>query len=114
MSRVGASLESLPAEATAVLTQLGARLRAHRMARGWTLAEAAQRLLCSPTTLRALESGRSSTSVGLMAHALWLYGMADGLNSVASVPASLLTQKRVRRRAGQSVPGVIAEDERDF
>lgn len=86
----------------------------HRYQRSWTLAETAERLLCSPTTLRALEAGKPGTSIGLLAHALWLFGEIDSLDSVAPAPAGLAAKRRVRRSAAQPPAGVIAESERDF
>lgn len=114
MPKQSSSLDALPAEAIEKARDLGQRLRANRIHRGWTIAEAAQRLLCSPTTLRALESGRPGTSMGLLVHALWLLGQVDTLDLVAPVPASLIANRRVRRAAGKRATGVISDDERDF
>lgn len=105
---------ALPPPAQAAFTRLGQRLRAHRVLRAWTLADMAERLLCSPTTLRALEAGKPGTSVGILLHALWLFGETDSLDSVAPAPAALAAGRRVRRPAGQSLPGVITESDRDF
>jgi transcriptional regulator with XRE-family HTH domain len=114
MSKQSPSLSALPSAAQAVLDGLGQRLRAHRVQRGWTIAEMAERLLCSPTTWRALEAGRPGTSIGLLAHALWLFGETESLDRVAPAPAGLASGRRVRRAAGEARPGVITEDERDF
>jgi len=104
---------AIPESAQASLLQLGQRLRAHRMARGWTIADISERLLCSPNTWKALEAGKPGTSVGVLAHALWLLGQIDGLDAVAPAPLSL-TAKRVRRSAGSAAPGHITGDELDF
>lgn len=104
----------LPAPAQTALVRLGQRLRAHRVQRSWTLADMAQRLMCSPTTLRALEAGKPGTSLGLLLHALWLFGETETLDAVAPAPAGLAAHRRVRRTAGRPAPGVIAENERDF
>lgn len=108
------TLSVLPAPAQSALTRLGQRLRAHRVQRSWSLAEMAERLMCSPTTLRALEAGKPGTSVGILLHALWLFGETDTLDSVAPAPAALAANRRVRRRTGRAAPGVIGENERDF
>lgn len=108
------TLSTLPAQAQAALARLGQRLRAHRVQRSWTLAEMAERLMCSPTTLRALEAGKPGTNVGLMLHALWLFGQTDTFDTVAPTPAALAAHRRVRRSAGRPAPGVIGEGERDF
>jgi len=114
MSRTAKAVSVLPAPAQAALSQLGQRLRAHRVQQSWTVAEMAERLLCSPTTWRALESGKHGTSVGLLVHALWLFGQVDTLDALAPTPAALAANRRVRRSRGQSAPGVITDAERDF
>lgn len=114
MSKHTPALTALPAPAQAALARIGQRLRAHRLQRGWTSADMAARLFCSPTTWRALEAGKPGTSVGLLAHALWLFGASDSLDGVAPAPAGLAANRRVRRKAGSTAPGVIAEGERDF
>jgi transcriptional regulator with XRE-family HTH domain len=93
---------------------MGQRLRAHRVQRAWTLADMAERLMCSPTTLRALEAGKPGTSVGILLHALWLFGETESLDRVAPAPAALAAHRRVRRPTGQTLPGVITESDRDF
>ncbi|QHI98673.1 helix-turn-helix domain-containing protein [Xylophilus rhododendri] len=113
MKKAAASLSSLPEPAQQSLLSLGQRLRAHRISRGWTVAEMAERLLCSPTTWRALEGGKAGTSVGVLAHALWLLGQLDGLDALAPAPL-VAAGRRVRRAAGQPVPGRISGDELDF
>ncbi|WP_012748376.1 MULTISPECIES: helix-turn-helix domain-containing protein [Variovorax] len=114
MPRSSNSLSALPQQTAEPLRNLGLRLRAHRVHRGWTIAEMAERLLCSPTTLRSLESGKPATSIGLLAHALWLFGEVDSLDALAPAPAGLAARRRVRRSAARGPAGVIAEDERDF
>lgn len=114
MSKSSHSLSSLPIEAVEPLARLGLRLRAHRTHHGWTVADMAERLLCSPNTLRALESGKPGTSIGLLAHAMWMLGEIDSLERLAPAPAGLAAGRRVRKSATRRVAGVIAEDERDF
>jgi transcriptional regulator with XRE-family HTH domain len=114
MSKSSHSLSALPSQTIEPLERLGLRLRAHRVHRKWTIAEMAERLMCSPNTLRALESGKPGTSIGLLAHALWLFGEIDSMEDVAPAPAALAAKRRVRRSAAQGQAGKIAEDERDF
>ncbi|SFQ61580.1 Helix-turn-helix domain-containing protein [Variovorax sp. OK605] len=114
MPKSSYSLSALPSQTVQPLENLGQRLRAHRVHREWTIAEMAERLLCSPNTLRALESGKATTSIGLLAHALWLFGEIDSLDRVAPAPAGLAAKRRVRKSATRTAAGVIAEDELDF
>ena len=78
----------------------------------------AERLFCSPTTCRALESGKPGTSMGVLAHALWLLGQWDSINNVAALSAdfaaSLTAGRKVRKRVAASRPGAISESDRDF
>ena len=114
MSKHSNALAALPPHAALALVRLGERLRAHRTLQQWTIAEMAARLLCSPATYRALESGKPTTSMGILMHALWLLGQADTLDAVAPAPAALASGRRVRRKTGKPPAGVISEDERDF
>lgn len=114
MTTSASNLFVLPGPARSALMRLGQRLRAHRVQRSWTLAEMAERLMCSPTTLRALEAGKPGTSVGILLHALWLFGEAETLDTVAPAPAALAANRRVRRSTKRAAPGVIEESERDF
>jgi len=111
MPRTSNSLVGLPAEATDALAGLGLRLRARRLAQNMTVAQAAERLLCSPTTYRSLECGRATVSLGLLAHALWLFGLADDLDKLCPLEMGMIADKRGKRaRAHRG----IADDERDF
>lgn len=117
MSRNSPALTGAPAESLLALSGLGQRLRAHRVQRGQTVQQMAQRLLCSPATYRALESGKPGTSLGILAHALWLLGQLDTLGHVAPLDAGFAAAaagKRVRRKAGEPAAGSITERERDF
>lgn len=117
MSKSSPALVALPPQPLESLQALGLRLRALRQQRGLTLHEMAARLFCTPATLRALESGKPGTSIGLLAHALWLLGQADSLQNLAPLDGSFAAaqaHKRVRRSAARSTPGTIAEGERDF
>lgn len=95
-----------------MLKSLGLRLRARRLAQNMTLEQAAERLLCSPTTYRALESGKPTVSQGLLAHALWLFGRLEDMEQLSPVDLSLLGNKRSQR--ARPVVSGIGDDERDF
>jgi XRE family aerobic/anaerobic benzoate catabolism transcriptional regulator len=65
----------------AVLRELGARARALRLGRGWTLREAAERSGLSPRFLVALEAGRGNISVRRL---------LDVARALETTPAALL------------------------
>ena len=112
MPRSTNSIIALPPESLVMLKNLGLRLRARRLAQNMTLEQAAERLLCSATTYRALESGKPTVSLGLLAHALWLFGRLDDMELLSPVDISMLGNKR-SQRARPVVKGV-SDDERDF
>jgi transcriptional regulator with XRE-family HTH domain len=117
MSKHSASLSGLPEEVALALEGLGQRLRAYRVQRGQTVQAMAARLLCSPVTYGALEAGKPGTSLGVMAHALWLLGELDSLERIAPLDpamAAAASGRRARARSGRSAPGTISKDERDF
>ena len=96
------------------LVCLGQRVRAQRIARGWTIKQMAERLYCSQNTYRAIEMGKPTTSLGVMASALWLFGQLDTLNAVAPIPIEAVTVKRVQARKNMGNGRLISEAERDF
>lgn len=106
------SLVSLPSQVLPQLAKLGQRVRAQRINAQWTIAETAQRLLCSPTTYRALEAGKPTVSLGLLVNALWLFGQLESLGAVCPMPVESFVKRRVRK--GRTVAGNIEERERDF
>lgn len=91
---------------------LGQRLRAYRLEANWTVEHTAQRLLCSPTTYRALEAGKPTVSLGLLVNALWVFGRLDDLDKVFPLGEWLIENRRARRAGGNQ--GGISDDERNF
>ena len=85
-----------------------------RIALGWTIKDTAARLLCSQNTYRAIEAGRPTTSIGIIANALWLFGQIDSLNTLAPVPMNIRGVKRVRNSNKNQGNNLIRESERDF
>lgn len=118
MSKNSQALATLAPEAAASLLRLGERIRAHRMRLGWTAVEMSERLFCAPATYRAIEAGKTSTSIGILANALWLLGQLDSIDQLAPITpeltSSLLKNRRMRRPKATAPAGTIAEDERDF
>lgn len=112
MPRSSNSLVTLPPAPAEALKQLGQRLRARRLADNSTVEQAAERLLCSPTTYRNLEAGRPTVSLGLLVHALWLFGALESMDGVCPLDMAMLGHGR-RQRARPVAPG-IHDDERNF
>ena len=110
MSRSSAGLSSIPREVVESLEKLGARLRACRIERGFSLSDMAGRMFCSINTYRALEAGKPTCSVGNLCNALWLLGQLDGIDRLAAVPAALAGARSGRRKSGRTK----AEHELDF
>lgn len=112
MTRSTHSIAALPPESLVMLKDLGLRLRARRLAGNMTLEQAAERLLCSPTTYRALENGKPTVSLGLLAHALWLFGRLEDIGQLSPLDIGLLGHKRSQR--ARPVRQGIGDDERNF
>lgn len=79
MTRHTQSKEALSPSARVALARLGRDLRLARERRGWSLREAAARLLVTVPTLRRLEAGHPGVSLGVVAQGLFVYGMIDRL-----------------------------------
>lgn len=105
MSRSSFGIHSAPSEVVESLVKLGARLRACRIERGFSLSDMASRMFCSINTYRALEAGKPTSSVGSLCNALWLLGQIDGIDRLALVPAELAGQRSGKRKAGRGKGG---------
>src|SRR5918999_2542658 len=80
-----------------LLAALGRRARAHRLARGWTLREVAERSGVSPRFLVQLESGRGNISVRRL---------ADVARALETTPGALLANSELRRDAVVALLGL--------
>jgi transcriptional regulator with XRE-family HTH domain len=114
MTKKTNSIISTNEEVLISLENLGLRLRANRVALGWTIQDMASRLLCSQNTYRAIEAGKPSASIGIITNALWLLGQLDTLDFVAPAPANAKSNARARKKTGAIDSPLISEEERDF
>jgi transcriptional regulator with XRE-family HTH domain len=114
MSKKTNSIISANLDVLKSLEMLGLRIRANRVAAGWTVKDMAGRLLCSQNTYRAIEAGKPTASIGIITNALWLFGHLDSLDAVAPAPLDTKLNTRARRKAGATDASLISEDERDF
>ena len=114
MTKYSNSLQASNLEVKESLENLGQRLRANRIALGWTIKDTAARLLCSQNTYRAIEAGRPTASIGIIANALWLFGQIDSMNTLAPVPLNIRGVKRVRNPNKNPGNTLISKSELDF
>ena len=88
------------------LHRLGERLRAQRLARNDNQADFSARLGVSVPTLRDMESGAPTVSIGVWLAALWMLDRlpdVDGLIAGASLFAEPVQRQRARRKRAQAV-----------
>lgn len=112
MNKTSKATASLSTQALEGLQRLGQRLRANRLEANWTVEQTAERLLCSPTTYRALEAGKPTVSLGLLVNALWIFGRLDDLDRIFPLGEWLIENRRARRGGG--IQAGIRDDERNF
>lgn len=92
-------------EAQSHLKALGRRLREARLDRNETQRDFAARLGISIPTLRKMELGDPTVSIGLWAEALWVLGRQEDVDQLLSTTESLFdryeksARKRQKKRA---------------
>lgn len=103
----------LPDEVLDLLTTMGANLRIARKRRRMSVAALAERLMVSSPTVRKLERGDPTLSLGVFVTALWVMGLADGWKSMA-VPETdgIGLREELRRLTGRG--GRKPDDGNDF
>lgn len=89
----------LPQAVKAELLRLGEIIRAARVGRGMTQAEAAKRLRVSIPSIQAVEKGAPGSGIGTVFALLWLLE----LGTVSRELASRLETPRLRQRARRRV-----------
>jgi transcriptional regulator with XRE-family HTH domain len=90
---------------------LGQHLRAARQARGWTMAETAERSLMSLATYKRIEAGDPAVASGFILQVLFQFGLLDPLvNAVCPASDALgealrreMAPKRIRKPSPQRV-----------
>lgn len=75
---------SMPDDVQALLATLGGNLRLARRRRRLTIAALAEKLMVSSPTVRKLEQGDPTVSLGVLITALWVLGLGDGVRSLAA------------------------------
>jgi|JI9StandDraft_2_1071091.scaffolds.fasta_scaffold23463_3 transcriptional regulator with XRE-family HTH domain len=112
MSSLKPSVMTFPPECTVALIELGARIRYQRQASNWTISDMASRLFCSKPTYMALEAGKPTVSIGILIKALWVLGLADGIQELCPLTIGEPSNRRIRSRRENSLN--IKGDELDF
>lgn len=84
MPKTAKALEQLPPSTIAVLQKLGADLAVARLRRRESLRTWAQRLGVTVATLRRLEAGDPTVSIGILATGLWLICRDGELGQLAA------------------------------
>lgn len=94
---------SLTPRAAAAARHLGVLVRQGRLARQWTIAELAERARIGTATLKRIEKGAPSVSLGVWLSVLELVGLLPLISRMEDPAAAALLdetrRKRVRRRA---------------
>ena len=106
-------IKPIPQEPASHLVTLCWRIRIARKRRGLTVHELAGRAGVSPNTLLALERGRPTTSIGVLATVLWLLGLADGFASLAHPDADLHGKALELSRATKRIRKPLADESLD-
>lgn len=104
------SMEALPPAARSALVKLGRDLRLARERRGWSLRDAAGRLFVTVPTLQRLEAGHPGVSLGILTHALFVFGMSDRLAWLADPRFDMQSLAADARR---HLRGSVSEDDFD-
>lgn len=84
MPKTAKAIEQLPPSTIAVLQKLGADLAVARLRRRESLRTWAQRLGVTVATLRRLEAGDPTVSMGILATGLWLISRDGALGQLAA------------------------------
>lgn len=105
--------QGLPGEVRDQLAALGANLRLARRRRRLSVASLAERVMVSPPTIRKLEQGDPTVSLGVFITALWALGLTDGLKTLAAPESDALgLHAELQRLASKRRPGTA--DDLDF
>ncbi len=111
MARTSRLTGGLPGEARELLATLGANLRLARKRRGMSVAALAERLMVSPPTVRKLELGEPTVSLGVVVAALWALGLGHELKALAAPETDQLgLRAEMRRLAGGKGRKATADD----
>jgi transcriptional regulator with XRE-family HTH domain len=94
------SIEALPSSVKLSLEQLGSQIRRARVRRSITAADLAKRCILTLPTLRKVERGDPSVSLGALMAVLWALGLEDRLGSLLERDpiGEALEERQMRQR----------------
>lgn len=92
------SSEVLPQPVRAELARLGELIKAARVTRGLSQAEAAKRLRVSIPTVQAIEKGTPGSSLGTFLALLWIFDLGTLSRSLEERLEAPSFKRRARRR----------------
>jgi transcriptional regulator with XRE-family HTH domain len=96
------------------IVRVGERVRLARTRRGITQAEMADRMFVTRKTLSRLEHGDAGVSMSVLASALWVLGLDDGLRSLADPDHDVVGLQRERQRNPKRVRRPKLDEALDF
>lgn len=106
--------EGLPTEASALVSQLGERIRIARKRRALTMEDMASRMFVTRKTLSRLENGDPGVSLAVFVSALWVLGLEKDLYAIAMPERDKVGLYREQQRLPERVRPKAATDELDF
>ena len=106
--------EGLPAEARALIAQLGERIRIARKRRAITMEDMASRMFVTRKTLARLENGDLGVSLAVFTSALWILGLEKDLHAIAAPEQDKIGLYRQQQRLPKRVRQKSSLDDLNF
>jgi transcriptional regulator with XRE-family HTH domain len=98
MARKNALSASPPIAVAAAIKDLGARLKAARLARNMTIDEVARRIGTGPRAVSDAEAGKTGVGANVLVALLWVYDLLDPFHRLADPATDLIAQSHLRDR----------------
>ncbi|KAF0811375.1 hypothetical protein IGB42_04141 [Andreprevotia sp. IGB-42] len=105
---------SLLPSVAAPLLALGQHIRSARQARGWTIAEAAARVVVSTATYKRIEAGDPSVSMASWANTLCQLQLLDAVIGAAAPAQDALGEGLRAAQASKRIRKAKVKDDYDF
>jgi transcriptional regulator with XRE-family HTH domain len=99
MPRKNPLTASPPLPVATAIKDLGARLRAARLARNFTIEEVGRKIGTGPRAISDAEAGKAGVSASVFVALLWVYDLLEPFHQLADPAADLAAQSHLRFRA---------------